>query len=165
MAIIDVFRKRSVFMPRSYPSLDRESYIWRGWGTRYTCLRIKGIHRRYVRARGSQRGKGGMGQRRIPSPFRRLCSTLSDMLTDRRSDARTNLFSIRPMHFKLIVPRFRYSVVILCLVLLKQDGTIIAAGRSKKVCCRFYFFKHLWKKWLGKKSAPFKTKSGFSNLI
>lgn len=79
-----------------------------------------------------EKGKGGGGeQRRIPRPFRRLCSTLSDMLTDRRSDARTNLFSIRPMHFKLIVPRSRYPVVILCLVLLKHvAGTIIVAGKS-----------------------------------
>lgn len=90
---------------------------------------------------GTREGKGGWKQRRIPSPFRRLCSTLSDMLTDRRSDARTNLFSIRPMHFKLIVPRSRYPVVILCLVLLKhKDGTIVVVGRGRKVCDRFRFF-------------------------
>lgn len=68
-----------------------------------------------VRGLGRTGAAGGerTGERSgaFQDPFRRLCSTLSDMLTDRQADARTNLFSIRPMHFKLIVPRSRYPVV------------------------------------------------------
>jgi len=65
-------------------------------------------------AEGETGGGSGESSGAFQDPFRRLRPTLSDMLTDRQADARTNLFSIRPMHFKLIVPpRSRYPAVIL----------------------------------------------------
>lgn len=65
---------------------------------------------------------GGVGAT-FQGPFRRPCPTLSDMPTNRQADAWPNLFSIRPMGFKLIVPHFWYAVVILPLCLVKTRPT------------------------------------------
>lgn len=58
--------------------------------TRHTCLRIRRI-------------TSVVWDGTFQDPFSRPCYPLSDMLTDRQADVRTNLFSIRPMHFKIIV--------------------------------------------------------------
>jgi len=76
--------------------------------------------------RERERGSGA-----FQDPFRRLCSTLSDMLTDRQADARANLFSIRPMHFKLIVPRSPYPVIIL-FVSLRHAAWNNSRGKRQK---------------------------------
>ena len=81
------------------PSLmEEESVAWVS-GQVYACLRIKGIYR-VVWVPHSKAHSDGP------------CPTMSDMPTNRQADARTNLFSIRPMRSKLIVPHFWYVVVI-----------------------------------------------------
>lgn len=63
-------------MPRSYPSLDGCSIYGVGEGPRYTCLRIKGIHRaicwdergkKKTEREGGREGSSGAFQ----DPFRR----------------------------------------------------------------------------------------------
>lgn len=88
---------------------------------------------------------GGGSSSAFQDPFRRLCSTLSDMLTDRQADARTNLFSIRPMHFKLIVPRSLGipSLFFGRVSLRHAAGTIVPDGEAEKSAHDSIFFGHL----------------------
>ena len=78
--------------------LVEESVAWMS-GQAYACLRIKGIYR-VVWVPHSKAHSDGP------------CPTMSDMPTNRQADAPTNLFSIRPMRSKLIVPHFWYVVAI-----------------------------------------------------
>lgn len=96
---------------------------------------------RCVGAREGRRGKGGSwgeSSGAFQDPFRRLCWTLSDMLTDRQADARTNLSSIRPMHFKLIVLRARGIPPLFFGPRLVKGRWNNRAG-CWKVCTRSYF--------------------------
>lgn len=101
---------------------------------------------RCVGAREGRRGKGGSSwgesSGAFQDPFRRLCSTLSDMLTDRQADARTNLSSIRPMHFKLIVLRARGIPPLFFGPRLVKGRWNNRAG-CWKVCTRSYFRRTL----------------------
>lgn len=93
-------------------------------------LRREGKEGQRERERERER-EGEGGQRCIPRPIQTAMLDVVRHAHSRQADARTNLFSIRPMHFKLIVPRSPYPVIIL-FVSLRHAAWNNSCGKKQE---------------------------------